>query len=119
MRSASLSGSNLPSTVMLRHLWSLFFEEFYQQRFLGVEPVLRFIPHEALWAIENIAGDLLAPVGGQAVKHPGIRGCMPEQIVVDREPVERSKPVLPLFFVTHRDPCVSDDYVCILYSLCR
>src|SRR5690606_32003323 len=39
-----------------------------QQRLLGVEAVLRLIPHHGGGAVDHLSGDLLAAVGRQAVQ---------------------------------------------------
>src|SRR5919106_2938720 len=37
------------------------------QRLSGVQPVLGFLEHDRLRAVDHLVGDLVAPVGGQAV----------------------------------------------------
>jgi len=44
-----------------------------QDRLLGVQPVLCLVPGRGPRAIEDLVGDLLAPVGGEVVEDPDPR----------------------------------------------
>ena len=65
---------------------SLMTSQSRQQAPLRVHAVLRLRPHAALRAVDDLGGDLLAPVGGQAVQEDRASGAaLLMQRVVDRE----------------------------------
>jgi hypothetical protein len=49
---------------------NLFLQQPHKQRLLGMEPVLRFVPDQALAAFHHFVRDLLATVRWQAVQDP-------------------------------------------------
>src|SRR5699024_11339823 len=81
-----------------------------EERFLGVEAVLRFVPHHGSRSLDRLGGDLLAPVGGQAVQHDRLGGAG-EQRVVDLEGDEGFLSFGCLTFLPHRDPVVGGDRI--------
>ena len=58
-------------------------EQPFQQRLLGVTSVLGLIPDALALPVEDLGGDLLARVRGQAVQRDGVRRGAVEQRVVD------------------------------------
>src|SRR3989338_696133 len=71
-------------------------EEMQDHGLLGVEPVLRLIEHDALRAVEDAVGDLLAPMGRQAVHHERRGLGEAEQRLVDLVAAEHLEPPLAL-----------------------
>src|SRR6516165_8121278 len=53
-----------------------------EQRFLSVPPVLGLIPDSLALPVEELFGDLLAGMGGQAVKRDRVRCRFVEQLLV-------------------------------------
>src|SRR5947199_10457881 len=54
-----------------------------EQRLLAVQAVLGLIPHHGAGAVDHLVGDLLAPVGGEAVHHDRVGGRPVQGRLVD------------------------------------
>src|SRR5439155_759382 len=80
-------------------------------RLLGVEPVLRLVEGDRVRAVEHRVGDLLAPMGGQAVhdQHRGLREA--HDRLVDLVAAERLLTPHPLRLLSHARPHVGVDHV--------
>src|SRR5438128_2575589 len=80
-------------------------------RFLGVEPVLRLVERDRVRAVEHRVGNLLAPVGRQAVhdQHRGLREA--HDRLVDLVAAERLLTPHPLRLLSHARPRVGVDHV--------
>lgn len=77
--------------------------------FLGVEAVLGFLKDGAGLAFEHLFGDLLAAVGGEAVKND-VFGCGPgEELSVDLIGPKGGF-LLGLIFLAHREPGIGIDH---------
>jgi hypothetical protein len=50
----------------------LFFQQPHEKCFLGMKPVFRLVPYEALAPFHHFIGNLLTAVRRQAVQDPGI-----------------------------------------------
>ncbi|MNH42187.1 hypothetical protein D3C79_1038370 [compost metagenome] len=58
------------------------FDQHFEQGFLGVETVLRLVPGDRAWIVEQVDADLFAAVGRQAVhEYHVIRGQVEERLV--------------------------------------
>ncbi len=84
-----------------------------------MEPVLGLVPDDALRAFQDVIGDLLPPVGGEAVhnRSPGHRQF--QEPGVDRVSLERLQPFGRFMLVTHRDPYIGVEDVCVANRLLR
>ncbi len=82
-----------------------------QKGLLGVKPVLRLIPDGRAGAVEDIGGDLLARVGGQAVQDGRAWLCHAEQVGIDPEGREVGATALGLGLVAHAHPDVGVDRI--------
>src|SRR5437867_1840782 len=80
-------------------------------RLLGVEPVLRLVEGDRVRAVEHRVGDLLAPMGGQAVhdQHRGLREA--HDRLVDLVAAERLLTPRSLRLLSHARPHVGVDHV--------
>src|SRR5689334_20315940 len=54
-------------------------------RLLRVQAVLGLVPHSRLRPVQDLLGDLLAPMRGQAVEDDGVVAGHAQQLVVDAE----------------------------------
>src|SRR5262249_61574303 len=70
----------------------------------------RLVRYGAGGAVDDLGGDLLAPVGGQAVEHDAVGGGEAEQAVVHLVRAER-RPAGGLVGLAHRDPDVGGEHV--------
>ncbi len=70
-------------------------------------------------AVEDVGGDLLARVRGQAVEDDRVGIGLGEQRLVDRPAVERRQALAPLCFLAHARPDVRDDDVSSANGLAR
>ena len=84
---------------------------------LGVEPVLGLVEDDALRSVDDLGGDLLSPVRGEAVHYDagGLRDA--EQIGIDLVVVEQLDRVLDGGRIAHRHPGVGVKDVRILAGL--
>ena len=71
--------------------------------------VFRLIKSNALPGLQDIIGDLLAPVGGQAMQDYAIRGGLGEQGSIDLEAAKGRKAHGGLLFLAHGGPDVGID----------
>src|SRR5512133_1682596 len=71
------------------------------QRLLGVQPVLRLIPHGRLRSVEDLLCDLLAVMGGEAVQDDRVVAGIFDQFRVDAEIGEVVQPPLSLVLLSH------------------
>src|SRR5438876_2433037 len=80
-------------------------------RLLGVEPALRLVEGDRVRAVEHRVGDLLAPMGGQAVhdQHRGLREA--HDRLVDLVAAERLLTPRSLRLLSHARPHVGVDHV--------
>src|SRR5215217_2750291 len=85
-----------------------------QQRLLGVEAVLGLVEHGRVGAVHDLSGDLLAPVGGQAVQHHGVRGGGHHRVGGQRVGLEDQGPLAVLHLLAHRRPDVGVEHVGVL-----
>src|SRR6476620_2081384 len=92
-----ISGCTWPSLLGEQHL---------QQRLLRVQPVLGLVPDGGVLAVEDVGGDLLAGVRGQAVQDDGAVLGGGEQVGVELERGEVGAPAGGLLLVAHADPDV-------------
>ena len=68
---------------------------------------------------QDVGGDLLAAVGGQAVQHDGVRGREVDQLLVDREALEGRRRGEPFLFLSHAGPHVGVEHSGALGRLVR
>src|SRR5215208_3341123 len=85
-------------------------EQRLEQRLLGVQTVLRLIPDGGALAVENVLGDLLAGVGGEAMQHDRPVGSFREQVGVEPVGLERAAPRVGVL-VAHAHPDVGVDRI--------
>src|SRR5437667_1803095 len=88
-----------------------------EERFLHVEPVLRFVPHTRLRAVDHVRRNLFTAVSRQAVQEDGLRIRELHQLRVDRESLEGVAPRFGLGLLPHRSPHVGVHDVGVLYGL--
>src|SRR5512139_3955012 len=81
-------------------------DEFFKDRHLHVQPVLRLVEYGGLGSLDHLVLDLLAPVGGEAVHHDGMRRRLAKQRRVDAISPECGKASPPLGFLPHARPDV-------------
>src|SRR5690348_6841711 len=86
-------------------------DEQLEQRLLSMAPVLRLVPDALARAVEDLLGDLLARVRGQAVQSDGVRRRAVQQRVVDAVAVERGAALVRRVLIAHGDPDVRVDDV--------
>src|SRR5512135_1575171 len=77
-----------------------------EQGLLNVQPVLRLVPYAGLPAFNDLGGDFLAPVGGQAVQEDGVGVGEPHQLRVHRIAAKRVAAGFCLGLLPHRSPHV-------------
>src|SRR5215470_16392384 len=86
--------------------------------FLGVQPVLCFVPHHRLRAIDDRRGDLFAALRRQAVHKDGVWLGVRHQMLVDAIPGQQVVTV-DARLDTHRDPRVGRDAIGARHRLQR
>ena len=82
-----------------------------QNGLLGVEPVLGLVEDHAVGALDDLVGDLLSPVGGEAVHHNACGLGDGQQLVVDLVGLEQLDGVLLRGLVAHGDPGVGVQHI--------
>src|SRR4029077_18700780 len=70
---------------------------------LGMKPVLRLVPYDRLWAVDDPGGDLLAAFDRQAVHEDRVGLGVRHQVLVDAVGSEHVV-TIDVGFVAHRDP---------------
>src|SRR5438552_14241396 len=85
--------------------------EVLQQSLLCVQPVFRFVPHHALRSVDDVGGDFLAAMCGQAVHEHRVGLCRVHHPRVDHPAGEGSRSLFVLSFETHAGPHVGRDEV--------
>src|SRR5207247_1004129 len=86
-------------------------DEVLQQSLLCVQPVFRFVPHHALRSVDDLGGDFLAAMCGQAVHEHRVGFCRVHHPRVDHPAGEGSRSLFVLSFETHAGPHVGRDEV--------
>src|SRR5437588_4356889 len=76
------------------------------KRFLRMQPVLRLVTDGRLWAVEDVLGDLLAVVRGQAVEDDRTFAGARDELRVDAVAGEVAQALLALGVLAHRRPNV-------------
>src|SRR5215211_5428748 len=85
-----------------------------QQGLLGVEAVLGLVEHGRVGAVHDLGGDLLAPVGGQAVEHHHVRGGGHHRVGGQLVGLEDQRPLAVLQLLAHGRPHVGVEHVGVL-----
>src|SRR3712207_3098714 len=76
------------------------------ERLLGVQAVLRLIPRRRPRSVEDVLGDLLAVVRGEAVHDDAALRGEPEGALVDSVRLEVLDAAVPLLVLAHARPDV-------------
>jgi hypothetical protein len=82
-----------------------------EEGLLGVEAVLGLVPDHRLRSVKNLGRNLIAAVGGQAVKDDGVGPGQRQGGAVDAVGTEQLKPRRLLLLLAHGDPGVRGDDV--------
>src|SRR5688500_1602522 len=93
--------------------------QFQQQGFLDMQPVLRLIPHPAPRPLQHPLLHLFSPVGREAVEEDRARARQVHQPLGDRVPLERRPALLGVAFLAHRGPHVGAHQVGALHRFLR
>ena len=84
-----------------------------------MKPVLRLIEDHRVRTINDLVGDLFAPVSGQAVHHDSVIFGQSDEFRIDRESGERLPPLRGLLLLPHAGPGVGVDDVGALHRFAR
>src|SRR5579875_1801487 len=78
----------------------------FEQRLLGMQAVAGLFKDDAARAIENVAGDLLAPMGWQTVHYAHLRRRLGQELGVDLEAGKFGAAQLALGLLPHARPYI-------------
>ena len=82
-----------------------------------MEAVLGLLEDGSGMALEDLCCDLLATIGGQAMKDMGTRSCCCNHAVIDLVGTELGGAIFGLLFLTHADPNIGVEDVSAACSL--
>src|SRR5438552_1711212 len=82
-----------------------------QQGLLRVQAVLGLVPNARVRPVDDLVGDLLAPVGREAVQHQDIRSGPVYGLLIEPVGREHQAPIGGLLFLSHAGPDVGVQHV--------
>ena len=86
-------------------------QEKLQQRHLCVQSILRFVPDDAVWALERLGGNFLTSMRRQAMHQQCIRACSRYQSSVYLKSREIRNPPRLAILLAHACPHIGDDQI--------